>query len=67
MSEEQQKRIVEMAIVNPGEKTGNGEFRFSMQPRYNAARTVDYALRAGEAEALHKALGSYLRVVKKEQ
>jgi hypothetical protein len=67
MNEEQAKRIVEMAIVNPGEKTGNGEFRFSMQPRYNAARTVEYAIKANEAEALHKALGSYLRAVKKEQ
>lgn len=67
MSEEQEKRAVEMAVVEPGDKTGNGEFRFAMQPRYNAARTVQYALRAPDAEALHKALGSYLKAVKKEQ
>ena len=29
--------------------------------------TVEYAIKANEAEALHKALGSYLRAVKKEQ
>jgi hypothetical protein len=58
-------KIVQMALVNPGETATNGEFTFALQPRFNPARTVQFELVPSDAETLHKALGSYLRAVKK--
>ena len=61
-------RTVEMALINPGEELPkNGEFAFSLQPRYNPARTVQFALIPADAETLHKALGAYLKLVRKAQ
>jgi hypothetical protein len=60
-------RIVQMALVNHGETAKDGDFTFSMQPRFNPARTVNYALVPSEAEALHKALGTFLRAARKAQ
>lgn len=56
-----------MALANPGETAKDGDFAFAMQPRWNPARTVDYTLTPADAEALHKALGSYLRAARKAQ
>ena len=60
-------RVVQMAVVNPGETAANGEFTFAIQPRYNAARTVQFELVPADAEAMHKALGAYLKAVRKAQ
>lgn len=53
-------KTVQMAVVNPGTSAADGDFTFTMQPRYNASRTVQYALVPSDAEALHKALTAYL-------
>lgn len=58
-------KTVKMAIVNHGEVGEDGDFTFSMQPRYNPARTVGYALLPSEAEALHTALGKFLKAARK--
>jgi hypothetical protein len=60
-------RVVQMAVINPGETAANGEFTFQLQPRFNAARTVQFELMPTDAEALHKALGAYLKGVRKEK
>jgi hypothetical protein len=56
---------VKMALINPGKDNGEGEFTFALQPRFNAARTVEFDLVPTDAEALHKALGAYLKAVKR--
>jgi len=63
-----------MALVNHGETVtvakndvSAGEFAFSLQPRYNPARTVQFALQPVDAEALHKALTVYLKGARKSQ
>jgi hypothetical protein len=58
-------KTVQMAVVNPGETAANGEFTFQMQPRFNPARTVQFELQPTDAEAMHKALGAYLKAVRK--
>jgi hypothetical protein len=58
-------KTVQMALINPGSTATSGEFTFSLQPRFNPARTVEFELQPVDAESLHKALGAYLRAVKK--
>jgi len=60
-------KTVKMAVVNPGVDNGEGEFTFALQPRFNPARTVQFDLVPMDAEALHKALGAYLKAVRKSQ
>ena len=57
-------RTVEMHIVNPGTTALNGEFNFEMQARYNAARTVKFALQPQDALLLHQKLSEYLKTAK---
>ena len=59
------QRTVLMHLVDPGKEATTGDFEFSLQPRYNPARTVQFALQAPDAEALHKALGVYLKAARK--
>ncbi len=58
-------RIVQMALIEPGDGGKDGEYHFAMQPRFNPGRTVHFSLQPVEAEALHKALGAYLKAVRK--
>jgi hypothetical protein len=74
MNQEETIRTVAMALVNHGETLtvakndmAAGEFAFSLQPRYNPARTVQFALQPADAEALHKALTVYLKGARKAQ
>jgi len=60
-------RVVQMAVINPGETSANGEFTFAMQPRFNPGRTVHFELAPTDAEALHKALGTFLKAARKEK
>ena len=60
-------KTVQMALINPGETAANGEFTFALQPRFNPARTVQFELAPVDAESLHKALGAYLKAVRKAQ
>jgi len=60
-------KTVQMALINPGETAANGEFTFALQPRFNPARTVQFELVPVDAESLHKALGAYLKSVRKAQ
>jgi hypothetical protein len=60
-----QQRIVQMHLMNPGSTAPDGDFTFEMQPRYNSARTVKYALTAQDVELLHRKLGEYLKAVTK--
>jgi hypothetical protein len=60
-------RVVQMAVINPGETAANGEFTFALQPRFNPARTVQFELQPTDAEAMYKALGAYLKAVRKEK
>jgi len=55
-----QVRSVQMHIIDPGTTEVDGEFSFELQPRYNAARTVKFALIPSDAELLYKRLGEYL-------
>jgi hypothetical protein len=58
-------RVVQMHLINPGATALDGDFTFEMQPRYNAARTVKFALTPQDAEMLHKKLGAYLKEQRK--
>lgn len=58
---------VKMALISAGSDNGEGEFTFALQPRYNAARTVEFDLIPADAEVLHKALGTYLKAARKAQ
>ena len=60
-------KTVQMVVINPGETAANGEFTFQLQPRFNAARTVQFELMPSDVEQLHKALGAYLKAVRKEK
>lgn len=59
MNEEQ--RTVQMNLVNPGTTAPDGDFTFEMQPRWNASRTVKYALTPKDAETLQKQLTAFLK------
>jgi hypothetical protein len=61
------KVVHQMAVVNPGEMAKDGDFTFAMQPRWNPARTVEYALTPHDAETVHKALAAYLKGARKAQ
>ncbi len=50
------------ATVNFTSSDDANNFVFTMQPRYNAARTVSYALRPADAQTLHDQLSLYLGV-----
>jgi hypothetical protein len=60
-------KTVKMALIDPGQTGTDGEFTFSLQPRFNPARTVVFDLQPTDAEALHKALGTYLKATRKAQ
>lgn len=55
-------RTVEMFLIKPGNLNDKGEFVFEMEPRFNAGRTVTFALTAVDAESLRNALDAYLQV-----
>lgn len=57
-------RTVQMALVSPGSTHVDADFTFSMQPRFNEGRVVQYALIPSDAEALHKALNEFLKNAK---
>ena len=60
-------KTVKMALIDPGQTSAEGEFTFALQPRFNPARTVIFDLQPSDAESLHKALGAYLKAVRKEK
>lgn len=60
MDDNRDNRVVQMAVVNPGTEDATSEFVFSMQPRWNPARTVQYGLTAQDALSLKTALDAYL-------
>lgn len=53
-------KTVQMAVVDPGSTAKDGDFTFTMQPRFDARRSVEYALVPADAEHLLKALTTYL-------
>ena len=58
-------KMLKMALIDPGQVAEDGEFTFSLQPRYNPARTVVFDLQPQDAETLHKALTAYLKATRK--
>lgn len=60
-------KVVQMAVINPGEVAPDGDFTFIMGPRYNSSRVVQYALMPSDAEQLHRALGAFLKEARKAQ
>lgn len=58
-------KTVKMALIDPGQTSNEGEFTFSLQPRFNPARTVIFDLQPTDAEQLHKALTAYLKAARK--
>jgi len=58
-------KTVKMALIDPGQMNNEGEFTFSLQPRFNAARTVIFDLTPADAEQLHTALGKFMKAARK--
>jgi hypothetical protein len=54
-------KATQMHIINPGSTAPDGDFTFELQPRYNVARTVKFALIPSDAESLYRKLGEYIK------